>query len=100
VINDVRRDLVLRYLDNPNYSLSSIANMLGYSMASSFTRWFITQFGMPPATRHSVKKRYLPLNALRSIELVRTGRIFGHSSDDGEANVMARSLRENQFCNR
>jgi AraC-like DNA-binding protein len=50
VINDVRRDLVLRYLDNPNYSLSRIADMLGYSMASSFTRWFISQFGMPPAS--------------------------------------------------
>jgi AraC-like DNA-binding protein len=50
VINDVRRDLVLRYLDNPNYTLGRIADMLGYSMASSFTRWFISQFGMPPAT--------------------------------------------------
>lgn len=49
LINDVRRDLVLRYLENPAYSLSQVADMLGYSMASSFTRWFIAQFGMPPA---------------------------------------------------
>ena len=56
VINDVRRDLVLRYLDNPNYSLSRIADMLGYSMASSFTRWFISQFGMPPAVWRSTHK--------------------------------------------
>jgi AraC-like DNA-binding protein len=56
VINDVRRDLVLRYLDNPNYSLSRIADMLGYSMASSFTRWFISQFGMPPATWRAQKQ--------------------------------------------
>ena len=56
VINDVRRDLVLRYLDNPNYPLSRIADMLGYSMASSFTRWFITQFGMPPATWRAQKQ--------------------------------------------
>ncbi|MVW86141.1 AraC family transcriptional regulator [Pseudomonas sp. PB101] len=55
VINDVRRDLVLRYLDNPNYPLSRIADMLGYSMASSFTRWFISQFGMPPATWRAQK---------------------------------------------
>ncbi|WP_429492829.1 helix-turn-helix domain-containing protein [Pseudomonas sp. S30_BP2TU TE3576] len=53
--NDVRRDLVLRYLDNPNYSLSRIADMLGYSMANSFTRWFIHQFGMPPATWRAQK---------------------------------------------
>lgn len=57
VINDVRRDLVLRYLENPNYSLSRIADMLGYSMASSFTRWFITQFGMPPATWRAQKQK-------------------------------------------
>ncbi|MDG1580402.1 AraC family transcriptional regulator [Pseudomonas sp. GOM6] len=49
LINDVRRDLVMRYLENPGYSLSRIADMLGYSMPSSFTRWFIAQFGMPPA---------------------------------------------------
>lgn len=57
VINDVRRDLVLRYLDNPNYPLSRIADMLGYSMASSFTRWFISQFGMPPATWRAQKQK-------------------------------------------
>lgn len=55
VINEVRRDLVLRYLENPNYSLSRIADLLGYSMASSFTRWFITQFDMPPATWRAKK---------------------------------------------
>ncbi|VVN71095.1 HTH-type transcriptional regulator VirS [Pseudomonas fluorescens] len=57
LINDVRRDLVLRYLDNPNYSLGRIADMLGYSMASSFTRWFIAQFGMPPAAWRSAQKQ-------------------------------------------
>lgn len=50
LINGVRRDLVIRYLENPDYSLGRIADMLGYSMPSSFTRWFIAQFGMPPAS--------------------------------------------------
>ncbi|MGH8467399.1 MAG: AraC family transcriptional regulator [Pseudomonas sp.] len=49
LINSVRRDLVIRYLENPNYTLGRIADMLGYSMPSSFTRWFIAQFGKPPA---------------------------------------------------
>ncbi|MFK8329808.1 AraC family transcriptional regulator [Pseudomonas sp. BJa5] len=53
LINGVRRDLVVRYLENPSYSLGRIADMLGYSMPSSFTRWFITQFGMPPAAWRS-----------------------------------------------
>jgi AraC-like DNA-binding protein len=53
LINGVRRDLVIRYLENPGYSLGRIADMLGYSMPSSFTRWFISQFDMPPATWRS-----------------------------------------------
>ncbi|HCP54627.1 MAG: AraC family transcriptional regulator [Pseudomonadaceae bacterium] len=50
LINGVRRDLVIRYLENPYYSLGQITDILGYSMPSSFTRWFISQFGMPPAS--------------------------------------------------
>lgn len=60
LINEVRRDLVVRYLENPGYSLGRIADMLGYSMPSSFTRWFIAQFGMPPATwraQHNIVPR-------------------------------------------
>ena len=60
LINDVRRDLVVRYLDNPAYSLGRVADMLGYSMASSFTRWFISQFGMPPAVWRSTHKNAPP----------------------------------------
>ncbi|WPN47483.1 MULTISPECIES: AraC family transcriptional regulator [unclassified Pseudomonas] len=57
LINDVRRDLALRYLENPNNSMSRIADMFGFSMASSFTRWFINQFGMPPAAWRSAQKQ-------------------------------------------
>ena len=56
LINHVRRDLVIRYLENPGYTLGRITDMLGYSMPSSFTRWFISQFGMPPAVWRSEHK--------------------------------------------
>jgi len=46
--NDVRRALVFRYLQNMNYSLGQVSDILGYSMPSSFTRWFIGQFGVSP----------------------------------------------------
>jgi len=49
LINEVRRNLVIHYMENPNYPLGRIADMLGYSVASSFTRWFSSQFGMSPA---------------------------------------------------
>ena len=56
LISCVRRDLVVRYLENPAYSLGRIADMLGYSMPNSFTRWFVSQFNMPPATWRSEHK--------------------------------------------
>lgn len=49
LINSVRRALVVRYLDNPRFSLGAISEMLGYSVASSFTRWFTSQFNQSPA---------------------------------------------------
>ncbi|MGF6395644.1 AraC family transcriptional regulator [Pseudomonas plecoglossicida] len=49
LVNEARRDLVLRYLGNSNYPLQRIAELLGFSVPTSFTRWFIAQFGMPPA---------------------------------------------------
>ena len=48
LINEVRRALVFRYLQNMNYSLGQVSDILGYSMPSSFTRWFIAQFGVAP----------------------------------------------------
>ncbi|MCY1263188.1 HTH-type transcriptional regulator VirS [compost metagenome] len=53
LINEVRRELVVRYMENPRYSLAQIADMLGYSVPSSFTRWFASQFGQSPASWRS-----------------------------------------------
>lgn len=49
LINEVRRDLVQRYMDNRRYSIGRIAELLGYSTHSAFTRWFTAQFGSAPA---------------------------------------------------
>jgi AraC-like DNA-binding protein len=48
LINGVRRELAERYLSNRSYSLTRIAEMLGYAQLSSFTRWFIGEFGAAP----------------------------------------------------
>jgi AraC-like DNA-binding protein len=48
LIDEVRRELVLRYMDNQRYQLGHIAELLGYSVLSSFTRWFKVQFGSAP----------------------------------------------------
>ena len=48
LINEVRRDLVLRYLSRPDRSLTWVAEQVGYGRLSSFTRWFIGQFRETP----------------------------------------------------
>ena len=48
LISEVRRELVVRYMENSRYPLRRIAELLGYSMLSSFTRWFTAQFGVAP----------------------------------------------------
>jgi AraC-like DNA-binding protein len=49
LLNEVRRDLALRHLDNPSVSLTHVAGLLGYRQPSSFTRWFAAEFGVSPS---------------------------------------------------
>jgi AraC-like DNA-binding protein len=49
LVNEVRRDLVLRYLAQPGHSLTWVAEQVGYGRLSSFTRWFISQFQATPS---------------------------------------------------
>jgi AraC-like DNA-binding protein len=48
LVNSVRRELVLRYMETPGYSMGQIAELLGYASPGSFTRWFVAQFGASP----------------------------------------------------
>lgn len=48
LFDEVRRDLLPRYMENPRYSLSQVAGLLGFSTPSSFTRWFTSQYGVAP----------------------------------------------------
>jgi AraC-like DNA-binding protein len=48
LLNEVRRELALRYLASSTHSVTAIAEMTGYATASSFTRWFAAEFGMAP----------------------------------------------------
>jgi AraC-like DNA-binding protein len=50
LLNEVRRELAPRYMDNRRHSLSRISELLGYSTPGSFTRWFEGQFGQIPST--------------------------------------------------
>ena len=57
LLNDVRRDLVVRYLTTSSHSVTDVAHLVGYSTPSSFIRWFVSEFGMPPTKWRSLMKR-------------------------------------------
>lgn len=49
LLNEVRRELALRYLSSSTHGIGAIAHMAGYAAPSAFTRWFASEFGMSPA---------------------------------------------------
>jgi len=49
LLNAVRRDIAVKSLANRNIPISQITARLGYSDASTFGRWFKTQFQIAPA---------------------------------------------------
>lgn len=48
LLNDVRRQMAQRYIQDSSHSIGRIAELLGYTTASSFSRWYAAQFGMAP----------------------------------------------------
>jgi AraC-like DNA-binding protein len=53
LLNEVRRELALRYLSSSRRSVTSVAEMIGYATPSAFARWFSAEFGMSPAAWRS-----------------------------------------------
>ena len=47
LLDEVRRDLTLRYLENPERALGDVSALVGFRSQSAFSRWFVAQFGMP-----------------------------------------------------
>lgn len=64
LINDIRKELVMRYVFESDSSLTNIAEMLGFAVSSSFSRWYVTQFGCS-ATESRAQKQATP-NAMVS----------------------------------
>lgn len=60
LLNEVRRELALRYLASSAHSVTAVAQMTGYSTPSSFTRWFAAEFGMAPAAWRNEERGEAP----------------------------------------
>ena len=50
LVNDLRRDLFARYIDDGTRSLTEVSALLGFSAPSAFSRWHRQQYGV--AARH------------------------------------------------
>lgn len=55
ILNEVRRELASRYVEDVQYSMLRISELLGYGSPSAFTRWFSAQFGVAPVVWRAVK---------------------------------------------
>jgi AraC-like DNA-binding protein len=51
VVNAIRRELAAHYLDDGKRPLSQVAELLGFSALSAFSRWYRQQFGEVAAQR-------------------------------------------------
>ena len=61
IVNDTRATLAERYLAVDRYTVSDIADLLGFSAASAFARWFRRQFSTSPtAWRQAARQPPLP----------------------------------------
>lgn len=58
--NNVRRQLALQSLANSSQPITTIAEQVGYSTLSSFTRWFAGEFGMAPKAWRSTQRTAAP----------------------------------------
>ncbi|MGF6786113.1 AraC family transcriptional regulator [Paraburkholderia sp. 35.1] len=48
LVEEVRRELAVRYMSNPRYPIGRVATLLGYTQQGSFTNWFFSRFSMTP----------------------------------------------------
>jgi AraC-like DNA-binding protein len=56
VVDAVRAELAIRYLENDKRSLTDVADMLGFSAPSAFSRWHRVHFGCSVTERRSRKQ--------------------------------------------
>ena len=58
LVNDVRSELLKRYLESDSKPLSEVSALLGFSDASAFSRWHRNRFGV--AARSRLERRQIP----------------------------------------
>ncbi len=60
LLNEVRCELAQRYITHTPHSMGRVAEQLGYSNLSSFTRWFTAQFDCSPSRMRERSQEQTP----------------------------------------
>ena len=63
-MNDIRKQLALRYVLESKRSLTEVAELLGFTAASSFSRWYLLQFGCSAKAARAQLPKALTTQAL------------------------------------
>lgn len=62
ILQQVRIEITQQAIDNPNFSLTELADATGFQTLSSFSRWFLTTFG---CTASEWRKRLVSVDGTR-----------------------------------
>jgi AraC-like DNA-binding protein len=65
LVNETRREIACKYLLHFERPVTTVAELSGYSSLSSFTRWFVSEFGSAPNSWRAAQLEYRT-NSLQS----------------------------------
>jgi AraC-like DNA-binding protein len=69
ILETIRMEYAKRYLQNPSRSITTVADLLGYSSVSCFTRWFQRFTGQTPSEWRAVFMETISANVSPRVSL-------------------------------
>jgi AraC-like DNA-binding protein len=64
IVADTRAGLAERYLATERYTISDVADLLGFGAPSAFSRWFHRRFGVSPTVWRATTRHPAPVGAV------------------------------------
>jgi AraC-like DNA-binding protein len=94
IVDDTRAGLAERYLAVDRYTVSDIAELLGFSAASAFARWFRRRFGTSPTSWRQAARQPAGAAEAPGSAPTRTSPVPGPGRPRRSRRVIARPTRE------
>lgn len=84
LVDDMREELLMRYLEDGAHSLSEVGLLLGFSEPSAFSRWHKVRFGICARSRGSPAGQGAPSRRQAQQRRVGLKRAIGQTSPSGD----------------